>query len=313
MSKVFDALRKRNAFDLGEISRLDTPEQKKQVWRPIDSTTAITPSSWSRNTTRVVPLCISVRSPILPFDKEQQAAAAEQYKIIRTKILHHPDKPQFILISSAAMGDGKTVTAINLAGSLALKQDMRVLLLDGDLRRPRIADALGIPGVPGLADLLSGSADMKSTLMRAEQFPNLFILPAGRTELRAAELLDSLQWQTLIQQIRATFSIVICDGPPIATVADYELLELTSDRVIVVTRPDHTDRALCMKGLRAISQSKLLGVVLNCVENWWLWKAPVYSYQVKEFATEVPKRPRPQSFLNLATTCEGAETHVRES
>lgn len=282
MSKVFDALRKQNVLDRESISRSEKTDEKQQIWTSIDSKGVDAPLSRFADTSRVIGLHISAASPLFPFDNEQQRVAAEQYRMIRTKILHHHDKPKFVLVSSPATGDGKTVTSINLAAAFALKEDTRVLLVDGDLRRSRISEALGIPASPGLADLLSGRADIRSALVRAEQLPNLFLLPAGRPGARAAELLESARWHLFIQQVRTNFSTIICDGPPIATVADYELLELACDGVIVVARPDHTRRPLCMKALNTVNEAKLMGVVINGVENWPLWKAPEYSYYLEK-------------------------------
>ena len=220
-------------------------------------------------------------SPVLPFDNGQQAAA-EQYKIIRTKILHHFRKPKFILVSSAASGDGKTITSINLAASFALKLEASVLLIDGDMRRPSVARSLGIASVPGLTDVLTGRVELDAALVHSPDRPNLAILPAGQPEESAAELLDSANWRALVGQARARFSYVICDAPPIATVADYELLQMVADGAVVVARPDHTERSACLEALGSVDQSKLLGVVLNCVEDWWLWKTPSYGYYGKD-------------------------------
>jgi len=312
MSKVFDALRKQNVLDVDDMSSLDIADSKQQARSSPDVATTVVPLSCHRNTTRLVRLRISALSPVLPFDRKQQLLASDQYRIIRTKILHRPDKPQFVLVSSGAKGDGKTVTSINLAGSFALKEDARVLLLDGDLRQSQIAQSLGVAETPGLVDVLSGRIDLKSALVRAEQFPNLFILTAGHGAQRAEELLESVRWRALIRQIRANFSTVVCDGPPIATVADYELLELASDGVVVVARPDHTDRAICMAALRAVRQQKLLGVVLNGVENWCFWKAPVYGYQIKEAANREPQCRLQRSRDARGEKREGEETDVRE-
>jgi protein-tyrosine kinase len=228
-------------------------------------------------TERIVSLRNSALLQPSQLDQEQRMAA-EQYKIIRTKILHHQKKPKWILVSSASSGDGKTVTAINFAGSLALRSDLSVLLIDGDMRKSSIASYLGIDSTPGLAEVLSGDLPLESALLRTAQFPNLFVLPAGAAGLRAAELLDSPKWRALLVQLRARFNYIICDAPPIATVADYEILEQGCDGVMVVARPDHTPRATYLKALETINKQKLLGVVLNCVEDWWLWRTPAYGY-----------------------------------
>jgi protein-tyrosine kinase len=285
VSNIFGALRKGSTFDFDEVQSDDVSPAKELHAQPSpDNVHAMplaaaprTPPVFYRSGARSVDLRICALSPVLPFDNGHDLAS-EQYQIIRTKILHHATKPQLILVSSASSGDGKTVTSINLAAALALQSDACVLLLDGDLRRPSVADALGIDRAPGLGDVLAGRIDLECALVQTAQFPNLFVLPAGYGEERAADLLDSPSWRTLVTHLRGRFSNIICDAPPIATVADYELLQLVCDATIMVARPDHTDRAACKKALASIEQGKLLGVVLNCVEDWWLWKTPSYSY-----------------------------------
>ncbi len=235
---------------------------------------------------RVAHLRISALAPIFPFDTGHHAAA-DQYRIIRTKLLHHPKRPRVMVVSSASSGDGKTITSINVAASLALKPDARVLLVDGDLRRPCIAENLGIPSAPGLAQVLDGSIGFESAVLRVEQIPNLFVLPAGGARPNTAELLECRNWHSFVQQIREQFSYVVFDAPPIATIADYELLQLASDAVVMVARPDHTARAACLKALETVPRQKLLGVILNAVEDWWLWKSPAYGYSPKHS----PKSP----------------------
>src|SRR4051812_12602494 len=170
MSKIFDAAAKNGVIDLSDLGLLDAegPARSEVPDQETASRSAVpTPRSTS-TVSRTVRFRASALSPIFPSD-EQQQHAAEQYRVIRTKILHHSKKPQVILISSATSGDGKTVTAINIAASMALKSDSRTLLIDADLRFPTVAEELDLPVSPGLTDVLSGKADLDSTLIRCEQ------------------------------------------------------------------------------------------------------------------------------------------------
>lgn len=291
MNKMFDAAPKHGVVDFETLSQVDAihlnefrkaSEQPSSICRPVSS---------APKSERVVRLRASSQSPIFPFN-DAQHPAAEQYRIIRTKLLHSPQKPQLVVISSVSSGDGKTITSINIAGSLALKSDANILLVDSDLRHPSIAQELDIPATPGLTDVLSGRIELETALVRAEQFPNLFILSAGSPTANGAELLDSPQWQEFLKQIRARFANVIFDAPPIETVADYELLQLGCDGIILVVRPDHSNRSACMKALEIMPKRKFFGVVLNCVEDWWLWRTPVYGYYHKSFAEKKLDRKR---------------------
>jgi capsular exopolysaccharide synthesis family protein len=281
MSRIFDVVKKDNIIDFGEIYQPDADDLNGTQPSVKQPARADHPATSSKNSDRVVRLAASALSPIFPFDGAHQEAA-EQYRIIRTKIWQGEKKPQVVLVSSASSGDGKTVTSINIAASLALKEESRVLLIDGDLRHPRVSEALGIPLGRGLSEVLAGTISFGSALVGAEQFSNLFILPAGNPGGSAAELLDCQRWHALIEEIRSRFSNVIVDAPPIATVADYELLQLICDGVVVVGRPDHSDRRAFFNALETVPKEKLLGVVLNCVEEWWLWRTPAYGYYGKQ-------------------------------
>lgn len=285
MSNRYDALRKEGVVGFGDLIAARADQARDQKATAESSRTALHPLSPQA---RTLDLSASRRGLVFPFDNGQQAAV-EQYQIIRTKILHNVRKPQLILVSSASSGDGKTFTSINLAASLGAKAETSVLLLDGDLRQPTVADALGFAGSPGLADVLAGRVELESALVRAAQLPNLFVLSAGMAEGRATELLDSAGWRSLLPVIRARFGYVIIDSPPIGTVADFELLQLVCDGTIVVVRPDHTGRSACAKALENVSHAKLLGVVLNGVEDWWLWKTPAYGYYDKSRSGQQPR------------------------
>jgi capsular exopolysaccharide synthesis family protein len=222
---------------------------------------------------RVVSLRLSAESPILPFDAEH-VRAGEQYRVARTKILQHPRRPKLVVISSTGSGDGKTITSINLAGAMALKSEGQVLLIDGDMRRSQVGMLLGIPQAPGLADVLAGACALEDAIVQAEQFPNLFVLPGGKPIANPTELLDSSRWASLCATVRQQFKFVIFDAPPMATVADYDLIQSHCDGVVLVVRPDHTNRELCLKAIENVPKDRLVGVLMNCVQDWFLWKTP---------------------------------------
>jgi receptor protein-tyrosine kinase len=217
----------------------------------------------------MLPIRVSVSAPLFPFDVGKNFSA-EQYKIIRTKIVQHPRRPSLLLVSSAGPADGKSVTAINLAASLSLKTGGRVLLVDGDFRRASIHAQLGLPDSPGLTDVLAGETPLEEAIIQAEQFPNLFVLTAGRVRPNCVELLDSARWPALCATFRQEYGHVLFDSSPVAAVAEYHLLQAGVDGVLLVVRPDHTRRKLVFDALDFIPKDKLLGVVLNYVQDWFL-------------------------------------------
>lgn len=237
---------------------------------------------------RTLPLRLSLAAPILPFDGSD-SRAGEQYRILRTKVLQHSTKNRMIVITSAGPNDGKTITVVNLAGALALRSDARILILDADFRRSTINDKLGFPPAPGLADVLEGKCAVTDAIVHVQQIPNLYVLPAGTPEVNPSELIDSPAWSSLCRQFRATFTYIVVDSPPVAAVADYDLIQASCDGVIFVARPDHTNRQQCLKVLGMLPKDKFLGVVMNCTGGWFLNKNQQYAYYNYASRTDVAR------------------------
>jgi len=210
------------------------------------------------------------------------ARALEQYRIVRTKIGHHPLQPKLVVVTSACAGDGKTISATNLATVFALRSDVEVLLVEADFRRSRLAELLGVPAQPGVADVLSGKCDLSEAMVRLEQLPNLCVLPAGTFETNPAEWLDTPAWQAMCSSFREQFAFTLFDAPPVAAVTDYELIEKNCDGVIMVVRPDRTDRSLFRRAHELVSPGKMLGVLINGANDWFLWKAAESYYGYSE-------------------------------
>jgi receptor protein-tyrosine kinase len=217
-------------------------------------------------------------SVVYPFDN-RDPRAAEQYRIARTKIIHHPNSPRVLAVTSPQAGDGKSVTAWNLAGALALKDNHSVLLVDADLRRSALAGLLDLPTLPGLTEVLRGDCSLPDAVLRVNLRPAIYLLPAGGRAGNPVELLESVRWAQACAQMRSEFNHVVVDTTPVGVVADYELVERVADGVIVVVRPDHTDRTACLAALQVISRDKLLGVITNCVPEKFGGGAGYHNYK----------------------------------
>lgn len=214
--------------------------------------------------------------PLLPFAGDN-SQAAEQYRIVRTKIVQNPARPRSIVITSAESGDGKSVSAVNLAGVMALNPEFSVLLVDGDLHRSSLARYFDVPTSPGLAEVLSGTATLSDCIVAVQPFPNLFFLPGGKSQQGPADLLNSQRWSTLASALRQQFTYVITDAPPAGALADFDLIQESVDGTVLVVRQDHTNRMLWMRAVQNIPQKKLIGVVMNCVKPWFLGRSFGYS------------------------------------
>jgi capsular exopolysaccharide synthesis family protein len=163
---------------------------------------------------RPLTLRLTDSAPLLSA-KEVHLSAAEQYRFARTRIMQHPTAINMMAVSSPGIGDGKTVTAVNLADAFARTREEQVLLVDCDLRCSAVHSYLRVPRSPGLAEVLAGRCNLQDAIFRVEQIPNLCILPAGEPDGNPTELLGSTRWLVVAKAIREQFDRVLVDCPPV--------------------------------------------------------------------------------------------------
>jgi capsular exopolysaccharide synthesis family protein len=183
--------------------------------------------------------------------------------------------PFQLVITSPSIGDGKTLTAVNLATALALRSEDRTLLIDADLRRAGVHKMLQVPNEPGLADVLRGTCRLDEAIFAVDKLPGLHVLPAGEPCGNPTELLDSEPWRDLAETVRQRFAHTIVDCPPVEVVADYDLIAAVCNSAILVLRPDHSDRTLSLRAIEKL-KPKLTGVIINAAPEWFLWRQPVH-------------------------------------
>jgi protein-tyrosine kinase len=193
-----------------------------------------------------------------------QSFAAEQYRSLRTRIkqAEHGRSVRAIVVTSPNKGDGKSLTAANLAITMAQEFQQRVLLLDADLRRPSVHRMFGIPEGPGLADVLMGAADLSQALVTMPDY-HVTLLPAGPAPTHPAELLGSASMRRLLDTLRTRFDRIIIDMPPAAPLADLNILAPMADGVLMIVRAGVTPKPAIERALSGLDTSKVLGLVLN--------------------------------------------------
>lgn len=192
---------------------------------------------------------------------------AERYRLLRYMIekMHQDNATlRLIAVSSPAPGDGKTLTAINLAGALAQSGASRVLLVDADLRRPTLSATLGISAASqGLVGALQGlDLRVEDIVQRYTTF-NLFLLSSGGRHLAPYELLRSPRFGALLQEMRRQYDYVIVDTPPLVPFSDCQLIGEQVDGFLLVIGAHKTPRALVAEALKVMNPEKLLGLVFN--------------------------------------------------
>jgi capsular exopolysaccharide synthesis family protein len=203
-------------------------------------------------------------SPLLVAALAPHALAAEQYRTLRTRLaaVDHGHPRRVLVVTSPAKGDGKSVTAANLALTMAQEFNRRIVLVDADLRRPSLHRLLGLPVQPGLADVLRGEAPLEEALVQLPEY-GLTVLPAGGRVDRQTELLGSQAMRRVIDALRSRFDRVVIDTPPALPLADVAVVAPMTDGVLLVVRAGATPKPLIERALAAFDDSRLLGLVLN--------------------------------------------------
>ena len=192
---------------------------------------------------------------------------ADQYRTLRQLVEHRRSDSacQMLAVTSAAAGEGKTVTALNLAGALAQSSNSRVLIIDADLHRPAVAEYLGLSDrrAPGLAEaILHDEFGLPQAVRRLDSL-NVSVLFAGDGKLGPYELLASPRLEKLLREARAFYDYVIIDTPPVVPLVDCRLLGRLVDGFIVVVAANQTPRKLVAEALNLLDPVKVIGVVFN--------------------------------------------------
>lgn len=200
---------------------------------------------------------------------EPKSFVSEQYRNLRTNVnFSSPDEPvHTIVITSAAPGEGKSTTAANLAVVYA-QEGKRVLLIDADLRKPTMHHTFQMRNVMGLSSILSRQVSLKAAI-RKTGVNDLDLLTAGQIPPNPAELLASRAMDGLLEQLKSKYDLIIFDSPPLLSVTDAQIIAHKCDGAILVLNAKSTEKQQAIKAKEAIavSNSKLIGVVLNNYAN----------------------------------------------
>jgi protein-tyrosine kinase len=221
-----------------------------------------------------------------------EPAVAEGYKLLRTHILQRTkaEGRNTLIITGPQQGEGKTLTAINLAISIAQEVNQTVLLVDADLRSPSIHRCFGLRTREGLVDYLTAGVPISELLIHPEGFDKLVILPGGRPSRQAAELINSPLMADLVQELKHYYPnrYVLFDLPPLLTFADALAFAPSVDGVVVVVEAGRTTSEDIERCQEMLKKFNLLGFVLNKLEIL----QPGYYYYPSRNGRALDKKPR---------------------
>jgi capsular exopolysaccharide synthesis family protein len=197
---------------------------------------------------------------------ESDSHISESFRAIKARIQHSKgdsEIPKLILVTSPAQGEGKSFVSVNLAGSFA-QSNKRTLIIDCDLRRPKIQIIFGVDKKPGLVDYLFNKVKLED-IIRKTKMNNLSYITSGSIPSNPSEILDSSSMKNFLLEIRDFYDLIIIDSAPIVAVIDAEILAKLVDGTILIISADKTENRLMMDAVNKINHNKVpfLGTVLN--------------------------------------------------
>jgi capsular exopolysaccharide synthesis family protein len=217
-------------------------------------------SSRAISAARVEPHLVAITEPRSP--------ECEHFRSLRTKLLEAGERQNMraFVITSAGVGEGKTLTSLNLAWLLAQTDGVKALLIDADLRSPATAAYLDIENQVGLSEVLTGDKKLMHAIIKLQP-AGLHLLPGGAPREDVAELLSGPRFNRLLEEARKHFDYIIIDAPPLGAFTDANLLINRADAALLVVRSGKTRYAVVDRLLEQLPRERMLGVVLNRAET----------------------------------------------
>ena len=261
MSKIFEALQRsvseRTGYPLSEAPVIATELlEETEKAASIESCSALVPNPSPES--RVVAIT------------DAGGIAAEKFRLLAVRLRNLKQKRDLkrVLVTSALPDEGKSVVALNLACTLARYKQLRVLLIEGDMRRPRIRTNLGLPAMNGLSEWLRSDIPISEiTYQINPPGLSLWLLPAGEPISDPVELMQSGRLASLLDRLTESFDWIIIDSTPILPVADTSVWARLSQGILMVVRESKTEKRQLQKALDALESSLFLGAVFNSSSN----------------------------------------------
>lgn len=281
MSRIHEAL-KRAEQERGTQVGLDQVADSGMAARMATGVVADAPMTFEALQARTarVPWSPDTKT-MLFFGGADQGVGKEEMRTLRSRLYQLRERKPLkkILITSALPKEGKSFLAANLAQVLVQQRGRRALLIDADLRAPRLHQSFGTSAQPGLSDYLLGEKD-EISVMQQGPMENLFLIPGGQPVSNAAELVANGKLKMLMSRMESMFDWIIVDSPPAALVSDASLLANYCDGVLMVVRSNVTSSEAARRARLEFAPEQLLGVVLNGIElkasSYAIYHYPAY-------------------------------------
>jgi protein-tyrosine kinase len=272
MSRIFDALQRSETERLGVLPEnalsLATEllqSAEREVTKPDVTTTDSVGTDFSTFQSLTVSLSPDSRLICLTA-KDSLGAEKFRFLGVRLRQIQQNRALKQILVTSTIPEEGKSTISGNLAATLARKQKQKILLLEGDLRRPSLCHQFGLSKLPGLSEWLQEPLGQTANIYYLEG-AGFWFLPAGHPPENPLELMQAGRLSELMDRLTAWFDWIVIDSPPVLPLADTTVWTRLADGILLVTREGTTQKRQLIRGLQVLEQSKLLGVVLNSSKN----------------------------------------------
>jgi capsular exopolysaccharide synthesis family protein len=223
-------------------------------------------SLWLDQTRVVKPVESDDKRMVTITDRE--SLGTEKFGLLRTRLrqLQNRSSLKKVVVTSGAPAEGKTTVAANLAISLARHTSQKVLLLEGDLRRPALAFKLGLESLQGLGEWFAREQPLTEFVYQIEGH-QLWLLPAGAPAEDALRILQSERFAEALNRLESCFDWIIIDAPPLAPLADIHVWVQKADGVLLIVRSGVAQKETLVRGLVGLDRAKLLGVVHNDTQS----------------------------------------------
>lgn len=263
MSRVYEALRQ-SELETGATSTLLDPDTF--VSEPVPAERAIDQPVTGLPWDEIRSLVPAVReeSRVVALT-EGNSLGSEKFRLLRARLCNLRERRplQRLVVTSAVPNEGKTLVAMNLAVCSAKHTNEKILLLEGDLRKPMLGEHLGIKSLPGVGQWWASVDEPFSKFIYRFDDLQLWILPAGSAPEDPVNILQSARFLELYKQLSTCFDWIIIDAPPLLPMADVSFWSRQSDGLLLVVREGVTPKTVLQKGLDTLDNPKVIGVVLN--------------------------------------------------
>lgn len=236
----------------------------------------------------------------------QERELSHQFRAIKRPLIQRAGEPptgdvspRTLMISSALPGDGKTFTSLNLALSLAMERDFRVLLVDADAPKPHLSRTFGLEGEAGLLDLLADSTRRVESVIYRTDVPQLDLMPAGGGSEAATELLASARMKEMVGRLAALYGrgVVLFDSPPVLLTSESRSLAAFLGQIVVVVKAGTTPQQAVRDTVQILGQPTRMSLVLNHADlggPMGYYYGYGYGYGQAQGSGAAPDSPSPQ-------------------